>query len=267
MLDGARILLTGGTGSIGHHVAEMLVEARADLLVVGRSSPSAPGAKHLPGDLSSMSDIERVGRQVAAWEPDILINLAGSQFFGRFEDQASGDVQRHYLLNLVAPTILAQAAIPSMKEKGRGHIVNVGSIFGSINYPHFVTYSVAKAGLHALSQSLRRELEGSGIHVTYVAPRAVESGLNTGDVARFVDMAKMAADRPEDVARRILQAIRKRERDVFMGGPERFFVWMNAIAPAVVDRGLAGQTRNIRCLLQSKLDSEPNSEPNGEQRA
>ena len=255
-LENTRVLLTGGTGGIGNYLARVLVDAGADLQVIGRSVPQTRGAGHMPADLSSISDIERVAKLVAGWEPEILINLAGSQFFGQFEDQATSDVQRSYILNLVAPTILAQAVIPAMKERGSGQIVNVGSIFGSINYPHFVTYSVAKAGLRALTQSLRRELKGSGIQLTYVAPRAVDSGLNRGGVAKFVELTKMAADPADIVAQRIFRAIRKKERDVYIGAPERFFVWMNAMSPGVVDLGLAQQTRDVRNLLNSGINGE-----------
>ena len=79
------------------------------------------------------------------------------------------------MVNLVAPARLTQAVLPGMKSRGRGQIANVGSIFGSINFAHFATYSSAKAGMRALSQSLRRELAGTGIDVTYVAPRAGSS--------------------------------------------------------------------------------------------
>ena len=89
--------------------------------------------------------------------------------------------------------------------------------------------------------------------MTYVAPRAVEAGLNKGAVARFVEMTKMAVDTPEHVAQRIVKAIRNKERDVFIGQPEKLFVWMNAMAPALVDLGLAQQTRKARELLQSDL--------------
>ena len=253
LLENRKIVVTGGTGGIGRHVVGQLLDEKAVLLVVSRSDPGITGVGHLPADLSLMSEVERAAQQVAAWTPDILINLAGDQFFGEFETQPSRDVLSSYLLNIVAPTILSQAVLPAMKAAGDGQIVNVGSIFGSISYPHFVTYSVAKAGLFALSQALRRELEGSGVSVTHIAPRAVASGLNRGAVARFVEMANMAADRPEKVAQRIVQAVRAKKRDVFIGFPESLFVRLNALAPRLVDRGLEKQTDQARMLLMSGL--------------
>ena len=89
--------------------------------------------------------------------------------------------------------------------------------------------------------------------VTHIAPRAVASGLNRGAVARFVEMANMAADRPEKVAQRIVQAVRAKKRDVFIGFPESLFVRLNALAPRLVDRGLEKQTDQARMLLMSGL--------------
>lgn len=178
--------------------------------------------------------------------PDILINLAGVQYFGPFSQQTSKSVHATYMVNLIAPVLLSQAVLPGMQARGSGQIVNVGSIFGSINYPHFVTYSSAKAGLHGLSQGLRRELRGSGVDVTYIAPRAVKTRLHGALVGRFCEMAKMQLDEPVVVATRIVQAVIRREKDVYIGAAEKIFVKLNALIPGVVDAALAAETAKAR---------------------
>jgi hypothetical protein len=90
-----------------------------------------------------------------------------------------------------------------MKKRGSGQIVNIGSIFGSIPFAYFVSYSSAKAGLKALSEALRRELDGTGVTVTYVAPRAVKTPMNHGKVVELSKATRMAMDAPEAVAARI----------------------------------------------------------------
>lgn len=246
-----KVVLTGGTGGIGTLVAEELRAAQANVVIVDRSETRSSDSMQIRGDLSTMDGISHVAATLALWSPDILINLAGTQFFGPLEDQTPDDIRSTYMINLVAPAMLAQAVVPSMKRRGSGHIVNIGSIFGSINYPHFATYSSAKAGLRGLSEALRRELSGTGIDITYIAPRAVRTGLSSGKVGRFVEMANMQLDEPGAVARRIVRAIQTRKKELFIGLPERLFVSLNAVAPRLVDAGLTAQTAKARTLFNS----------------
>ena len=237
--EGSSIVVTGGSGDIGRLVVEELTKAGASVVVVRRKVPEAGIAGGDEGDLS----------RIAAIAPDILINLAGSQYFGPFVQQEQGDTHKAYMVNLIAPVLLSQAVLPAMQARSAGQIVNVGSIFGSINYPHFVTYSSAKAGLHGFSQGLRRELHGSGVGVTYIAPRAVRTRLHHAMVRRFCEMANMKLDEPAFVARRIVQAISRRKKDVYIGAAEKIFVKLNALVPSLVDAALAKQTIKARELF------------------
>jgi short-subunit dehydrogenase len=153
------------------------------------------------------------------------------------------------MVNLVAPARLAQAVLPGMKARGLGQIANVGSIFGSINFAHFATYSSAKAGMRALSQSLRRELAGTGVGVTYVAPRAVATPLNSAKVAEYARLTGMALDDPDRIADRIVTAIRADRRDVYLGFPESLFVRLNALAPGLIDGALKSNDLKARALF------------------
>ena len=245
-LKGKRIVLTGGTRGIGTFVAEGLAAQGAVVRLVCRQPPQLAASRFLKGDLSTAEGVTQVAAAVAADAPDVLINMAGAQFFGPFERESSLHVQTSFMVNLLAPVLLTQSVLPAMKRRGAGHIVNVGSIFGSINYPHFVTYSSAKGGLRAFSEALRREVYGSGVDVTYIAPRAVKSATTTAEVLRFARTAKMNLDDPKNVACRIVRAIVNREKDVFIGFNERFFVRANALVPRLVDTVLRSQTAGVR---------------------
>ena len=153
------------------------------------------------------------------------------------------------MVNLVAPVLLTQAILPAMKSQGYGHIVNVGSTFGSINFAHFVTYSSTKSGLKGFSEALRREIDDLGIHVTYVAPRAVKTPLNTEKIMQLAEMTKMNMDSPEYVAEKIIQAIIHKKKDAYIGFPESLFVRINAVMPRLVDRALAGNDKKARMLF------------------
>ena len=246
--EAKRILLTGGSGGIGSLIRRQLEYEGARVTVLDREPP-VMGASFLQHDLSSPQGIEAAAAAVAERPWDILVNLAGIQHFGPLCAQSPEHLLASYMVNLVAPVRLTQAVLPGMREQGVGQIVNVGSIFGSINFAHFVTYSSAKAGLRGFSQALRRELAGSGVDVTYVAPRAVRTALNSAKVMEFAGLTGMNMDAPEPTARRIIDAIRARRRDAYLGFPEAIFVRLNAILPGLVDRALAGNDRKAALLF------------------
>lgn len=248
-LKGERVLITGGAGGIGSLIAASLIKAGAVVTVVDRAESLPFEARLIRGDLSTPEGLEAVATAVAAEPWDIIVNLAGIQHFGPFGSQSAPSVLATYMVNLVAPARLIQAVLPGMKERKHGRIVNVGSVFGSINFAHFVTYSSSKSGLHGLSQGLRRELAGSGVRVIYVAPRAVNTPLNSQLVRDFAEQTKMHMDEPKHVARRIVQAITRCEREVFLGFPESFFVRVNALAPSIVDGALAANDKRAAKLF------------------
>ena len=103
--------------------------------------------------------------------------------------------------------------------------------------------------MRGLSQALRRELAGTGVDVTYIAPRAVKTPLNTAQVLAFAKLTKMQMDEPGAIADRIVAAIKDRRRDVYFGGPESVFVRLNALLPGLVDRALAANDRKAAQLF------------------
>lgn len=247
--SGQRIAVTGGAGEIGGRIVETLLAEGAAVTVLDRQAPKNPKASFLECDLANPAGLESLAQVMAGQPWDILINLAGVQYFGPMEGESPESLRLTLGINLLAPMRLAQAVAPGMRARGRGQIVNIGSIFGSINFAHFASYSSSKAGLRAFSQALRRELSGSGVAVTYIAPRAVKTGFNSPKVLQFAALTKMAMDEPGFVATRIVEAIAARRDDVYLGYPEAIFVRLNAIFPALVDRALAAADRRVSRLF------------------
>lgn len=247
--SGQRIAVTGGAGEIGGRIVERLLAEGAAVTVLDRQAPKNPRASFLECDLANPAGLESLAQAMAGQPWDILINLAGVQYFGPMEGESPDSLRLTLAINLLAPMRLAQAVAPGMRARGRGQIVNIGSIFGSINFAHFASYSSSKAGLRAFSQALRRELSGTGVAVTYIAPRAVKTGFNSPKVLQFAALTKMAMDDPALVAARIVDAIAARKSDVYLGYPEAIFVRLNAIFPALVDRALAAADRRVSQLF------------------
>ena len=241
-LEGKIAVITGAAGGIGAPLARLLVERGAEVL--GIDQVACPTANtSLSVDLGEDAALAGLCNRLAADPPDILVNLAGMMSFGLHAAADPARIALVYRINLLVPALLTQAVAGPMRARGSGRIVNIGSMLGAIPYPWFAAYSSSKAGLGALSQALRRELAGSGVHVTHVAPRAARTPFNSSEVDRFLKMMGMSADDPETVARRIADAICRGEDSVAFGRMERIYASINALAPRLIDSGLRRQIK------------------------
>lgn len=255
-LTAKRILLTGASGGIGRPLARLLVDQGANLVAVGRNRHSleklkeelAPGSVAcLRGDITDAAFRDQLAGQMAEADGlDMLINLAGTNTFRNFEAEDPQQLEAMFQTNLIAPVLLTRALLPDMLQRGRGHIVNVGSILGSLGMPYFVAYSATKGGLQRFSEALRRELADSPIGVSYIAPRAVRTAINSDAVYKMAEASNMSMDEPDQVAEQILQAVIKESSEAFFGWPEKLFVRINGLFPAFIDRATAKQNREIR---------------------
>ena len=252
-----RIIITGAAGGIASLLAQKLAASGARLCLTDVNSQALESVRDtLPADISETvvadicvsADRHRVIEHAVKkfGGVDMLINAAGINPFGVFADQQEGLIQKTLEINLVGPMLLTRAVLPSMIKAKRGHIVNVGSIFGSIGFAWFAAYSASKFGLRGFSQALRRELQDSGIAVTYVAPRAVKTPINSPAVYEMAKAINMNMDEPADVADKIMEAIVNKEKERYIGFPESLFVRINALFPGVVDRATRKQNRTAR---------------------
>lgn len=239
-LKGKKIYLTGGTGGIGAPLLKLLLAEGALVEVHDRRRD---------GDLSG--DISALCARLRQSPPDILVNLAGYNELAYCEEQ---DIAGLAAVNYLAPARLCQAVLPGMKARKSGQIVNIGSMTALIPLPHLTGYVAAKAALKGFSDALRRELSGSGVKVTFITPRAVDTGANKGIKAELNRRAGVAQDPPDLVAQRILKAICGAEKDARIGWPERFFAIMNALLPSAVDGGLEKNRR----IGEELLDQQEN---------
>ena len=258
-ISGSTVLITGPCGGIGGAIAQQLAARGASLILVDRDGDKlqlvaaelrAAGTTVLPlaGDISQPGLPAQLVADALAQVGtiDILINCAGVQNFGFFAQEGAAATATLFNVNTIAPIALVNAVLPHMLAKGRGQIVNLGSIFGSIGFPCFATYSASKFALRGFSEALRRELADTGIGVTYVAPRFTKTAFNRSVVTRMADALKMNQDEPEHVAANIVAAIENDGRDRYFGWPEKLFVRINSILPRLVDPSLIKQVALMR---------------------
>ena len=253
-LKNARILLTGASGGLGQELACQLTDGGAALLLAGRDSGRlnalatslGPGAASICADLERASGVAALAGAAREFGVNVLINNAGVSAFGLLENQEWVAIERVLATNLEAPIHLTHALLPWLKAQPQAAIVNIGSTFGSLPFPGFVAYSAAKAGLRGFSQALRRELADSLVAVIHIAPRAIDTPLNTDAVKALNRALKNQSDSPVDVARQVVAALRRGDGEHHFGFPERLFAWLNGVAPSLIDRALAGKLAIIK---------------------
>ena len=138
-----------------------------------RFSAMAPDRAYpLPLDVTDFAAIQdAVARSEADVGPvDILVNNAGYGHEGVLEESSMDDLQRQFAANVFGPVAMIQAVLPGMRERRRGHIVNVTSMGGFITMPGIAFYCGSKFALEGISEALGKEVAGFGIHVTALAP-------------------------------------------------------------------------------------------------
>ena len=256
-----RLVLTGASGGLGQAIARALAPRSNAMLLAGRDTASLVALQselislhpHLTvaiisGDLRETAPRERLLAAAHQLDRpiDLLINNAGTSDFHAFDSQHPNAIEQVLAVNLTAPMLLTQTLLPLLKRAERAQIVNIGSVFGSIGYPGFAAYCASKFGLRGFTQSLRRELADSRVAVRYFAPRAIRTGLNSVAVNALNRALNTTEDAPDHVARELLAFLDSRSGERTLGFPERLYVLLNRLAPAVNDRAIRAQLPVIR---------------------
>jgi short-subunit dehydrogenase len=260
-IKGKRILLTGADGGIGSALSAKLAASCADLVLCShqpgpleklavelKATGSSGAIVTEVANLSLPAERKRLATTCEAMGGiDVLINLAGVLDFNLYEDQAPEVIERTIAINLLAPMLLSREFLPQLKERDEATILNVGSIFASIGHPGFVAYCASKAGIKSFSESLGRELADTGIRVSYIAPRATATALNTDRVNAMNKQLGNKMDTPDYVAQQIVKQLVNGKTLSYLGWPEKLFVRINALLPTVVHKALV---KNLGLIKQ-----------------
>jgi short-subunit dehydrogenase len=269
-LTQARVLLTGGGGGIGSAMAEALLARGACVLLVDRDAAALAAAARkfsahgrcigtFTADLTNPADRRRLLQTASEWQGgiNVLVNNAGINHFRLFEDQSPEQIDLALAVNLQAPLHLCRLLLPQLAAAGQAHIVNMGSVFGSIGYPAYAVYSATKFAMRGFTEALRRELAGGPVKVHYLAPRATRTPINTAAVDRMNADLGTATDPPERVAEALCRMLERDEPERVIGWPEKFFVRLNGALPRLVDGALVKQLPVIRRYARESLPPRP----------
>jgi NAD(P)-dependent dehydrogenase (short-subunit alcohol dehydrogenase family) len=223
-LRGKVAIVTGGSRGIGLAIAHALVAEGANVASTARTEShlsaarpsiegSGPGAvEALRADVRRYADVDKAITAVVArfGGLDILINNAGIGQFADVADMTPDQWSEVIDTNLTGVFHACHAALPHMKRRGGGFIVNISSLAGKNPFAGGAAYCASKSGLNAFSEALMREVRYDNIRVSYVLPGSVATGFSGHDTRSGADW-KISA---EDVAEVVLNLLRHDPRSL-----------------------------------------------------
>jgi short-subunit dehydrogenase len=271
MIGGKAIVITGASSGIGRAAALALGREKASLfLVARRESRLIELAETLQAggcavfyqavDLSDSSAPGVMIREAVAklGRIDVLINNAGSGYFGSVENTPEDVTRKLFDLNFLAPLAAMQQVIPIMRKQGSGHIINISSVAGKRGLPMSGVYSATKFALNGVSEAVRVELRGTGILVSVINPASTKSEFF--DAGRLGDVSERLApvgrvQTSEEVAAAIVRCVHAPRPEVYPNKPSSLLAVASAIAPGVMDKILARAFRDRMAQLKRPAES------------
>ena len=222
-MKGRVAFVTGGSSGIGEACARLFVEHGARVVIAGRRRERLDAIANELGaachprvlDVRDTAEVGRVFADLpAAFQAvDVLVNAAGGALgIARAQEAKLSDWDEMIGANVTGLVHVTRAALAGMIARGRGHVVNLGSVAGSFPYPGGNVYGATKAFVERFSSNLRADLLGTPVRVTNVEPGMVETEFSVvrfgGDKAKadavYADMTPLAA---KDIADLVLFAV------------------------------------------------------------
>ncbi|WP_287128056.1 SDR family oxidoreductase [Candidatus Cyanaurora vandensis] len=209
------VLITGASSGIGKACARIFAESGARLILCARRAEQLQGVAqelntpvHLvPLDVRDAAQVQALAHLPEAWAGvDVLINNAGlSRGLNKLPEGQIQDWEEMIDTNIKGLLYVTRALVPGMVARGRGHVVNIGSLAGHQTYPGGNVYCATKAAVRVLSEGLKQDLLGTPVRVTTVDPGLVETDFSQvrfrGDEERARQVYQgLTPLTPEDVA-------------------------------------------------------------------
>jgi short-subunit dehydrogenase len=244
-LAGAVVVLTGASSGIGRAAARRFAAAGADVVLAARGGRSLEQAAQecraydvrvlaVPTDVTDADAVQSLaGRTVQELgRLDVWVNDAAVMAYGAIEEVPFAVQRKIIETNLLGTMCGARAALPVLKNQGRGVIINVASLYAKMTSPYVSAYATSKYGVLGFSEVLRQELKSDrGIHVCTVLPGSIDTPIfrhaanYTGREIRPVPPVAS----PERVARAIVRCAEHPRREVTVGQLHHLASWGHAL--------------------------------------
>lgn len=201
--DGHTALVTGGARGIGRSIAEKLRDLGAQVAVGDLAQPDIPGCLGVQLDVTDEASVQRAVDDIdrGLGPVDILVINAGIFVIEPFEETSLASWQRTLDVNLTGGFLVSRAVLPTMRERGYGRIVSIGSSAGVTGGTRSVAaYAASKAGLMTLTKSIANEYASFGITANALAPTLIDTDM-IADMRQLQDRIPVGRfGRPEEVA-------------------------------------------------------------------
>ena len=214
-LAGKIAVVTGATKGIGRAIAKSLAGAGAKVVITARNENEIEDTVAKLGnavgyacDVRDYDQVKSVFAEIGA--VDILVNNAGIGIFAPVESMSVEDFRAVLETNVFGVFYCCREAIPLMKQRGGGYIINISSLAGTNAHPEMAAYNASKFGLNGFSEALMQEVRHDGIKVSYIMPGSVNTqfgGDEPGD-------EKSWQLQPDDIARVVLNLLQYPDRSL-----------------------------------------------------
>lgn len=214
-------VITGGTKGIGKAIATSLLRSGAKVFICARNKQEIKDTLEdlsrfgeIRGEVCDVRSEDQVRQMLDACERvfggvDILINNAGIGIMGKTVEEMSGEEFRQTLeTNLFGVFYACHHAIPLMKKRGGGYIINISSLAGQNAHPRMAAYNASKFGLNGFSEALMQEVRHDDIKVSYICPGSVNTAFG-GDTPNEENSWQL---QPEDIAQIVLDLLNTNKR-------------------------------------------------------
>jgi 3-oxoacyl-[acyl-carrier protein] reductase len=223
-LTGKIAIVTGGTRGIGRAIAKSLTGAGVKVAITARDEKEIAGAVaklnelaagNAAGYVCDVRDYEQVKSVFAGIARDlggidILVNNAGIGIFAPVESMSVEDFRAVLETNVFGVFYCCHEAIPLMKRRGGGYIINISSLAGTNAHPRMAAYNASKFGLNGFSEALMQEVRHDGIKVSYIMPGSVNTEFG-GDEPSDEKSWQL---QPDDIARVVLNLLQYPDRSL-----------------------------------------------------
>ncbi len=220
-LENKIAIVTGGTKGIGRAIAESLLKAGANVFICARDKVELKRALEqlsvlgkVDGEVCDVRSESLVEMMLKECERvfggvDILINNAGTGVFGKtVEETTAAEFEMTLQTNLFGVFYACHHAIPLIKQRGGGYIINISSLAGQNAHPKMAAYNASKFGLNGFTEALMQEVRADNIKVTLICPGSVNTYF--GDQEPSDEKAWQI--QPEDIAQTVVDLLNFNER-------------------------------------------------------